>query len=183
MPVRRLFHEFVNGRGDLKYPDDPTWALSVKKDAPIVYSDPVVEYVNGVMVTPDNRGHPVDDIKTLGLVAGWTAYPFLGRVEAGEVKIAENNSYDGLLKQAIAGRIDGAYSNVASSQYYLEHIVGQPDALVFDENLPHVRSGRTLASISHPALIAKFNAFLKSHADEIDALKLAHAVEAGLDPN
>lgn len=55
-PVKRLFFEFVNGVGDLKYPDNPNWALQVKKDAQIAYSDPVVEYVNGVMVLPTNKG-------------------------------------------------------------------------------------------------------------------------------
>ena len=94
--------------------------------------------------------------------------------------MSENNSYAGLLKQAIAGRIDGAYSNVAASRYYLRQELGQPDALVFDRSMPHVRSARVLSSIRHPRLIAEFNDFLKSHAGKIRELKLQYAVEDGV---
>lgn len=64
LPVKRLFVEFSNGVGDFKYPDNPQWALHIKKDAPIVYSEPVVEYVNGVMVPPDAKGTGVDAISS-----------------------------------------------------------------------------------------------------------------------
>lgn len=182
-PVKRLFFEFVNGVGDLKYPDNPNWALQVKKDAPIVYSDPVVDYINGVMVLPSKAGQDVDEIRTLGLVAGWTPIRYLDRVEDGTVKIRENNDYAGLLKQTIVGRNDGAYSNVASSRYYLKNILNQPDALVFDETLPHVRAARSLASIKHPEIIEEFNAFLVERSDDIAALKRKHAVEDGVNPD
>lgn len=182
-PVKRLFFEFVNGVGDLKYPDNPNWALQVKKDAPIVYSDPVVDYINGVMVLPANQGQDVDEIKTLGLVAGWTPIRYLDRVEAGTVEIRENNDYAGLLKQTMLGRNDGADSNVASSRYYLKNILKQPDALVFDETLPHVRSARSLASIKHPEIIAEFNRFLEERSEDIAALKREHAVEDGVNPD
>lgn len=180
LPVKRLFVEFSNGVGDFKYPDNPQWALHIKKDTPIVYSEPVVEYVNGVLVPPDAKGTGVDAIRKLGLVVGWTPLGFQDRIEAGTVELHENNAYDGLLKQAILGRIDGAYSNVATSQYYLKNVLEQPDALVFDETLPHVRSARVLSSIKHLEIIAEFNAFLEERADEIQALKEQHAVEDGV---
>ena len=111
-PIKRLFFEFVNGAGDLKYPDNPKWALHIKKDAPIVYSDPVVEYIDGVMVRPSNKGAGIESIRILGLLAGWTPWPYMDRKNAGQVVFQENNSYAGLLKQAALGRNDGAYSNV-----------------------------------------------------------------------
>lgn len=104
-------------------------------------------------------------------------------MEAGKIKILENNDYAGLLKQTILGRNDGAYSNIASSRYYLNNILKQPDALVFDETLPHVRSARSLASIKHPEIIAEFNAFLVDRSDDIAALKQKYAVEDGVNPN
>lgn len=179
-PVKRLFFEFVEGAGDLKYPDNANWALHIKGDAEIHYSDAVVVYVNGVLVPPSDVGDGVDAIKKLGLVAGWTPIGFQEQIADGTVALYENNSYAGLLKQAIAGRIDGAYSNVATSRYYLKHELERPDALVFDETLPHVRSARVLSSIKHPHLIEEFNAFLQTHADEIRELKLQYAVEDGV---
>jgi polar amino acid transport system substrate-binding protein len=179
-PVKRLFFEFVNGVGDMKYPDNPKWALHVKKDAPIVYSDAVVQYIDGVMVLPSNKGNNIDSVKNLGVVAGWTPWVYMKRKKAGKVKLLENSSYEGLLKQAMFGRNDGAYSNVSTSQYYLKNVLKKPGALVFDDSLLHVRSARTLSSIKHPKLIAEFNSFLKSHSAQIEALKNKFSVEDGI---
>jgi len=179
-PVKRLFFEFVNGVGDLKYPDNPKWALHVKKDAPIVYSDAVVQYIDGVMVLPENKGKGLDNMRRLGVVAGWTPWVYMDRAKSGEVKLLENTSYGGLLKQTMFGRNDGAYSNIASSQYYLKNVLKKPGALVFDDTLLHVKSGRTLSSIKHPELIAEFNEFLKTNAEQIEGLKKQYAVEDGI---
>ena len=180
LPVKRLFFEFVNGTGDLKYPDNPQWQQKIKKDAAIVYSEPVVEYIDGVMVEPGNKGKSVDDVKKLGIVAGWTPWPYLGRKNDGMVEFLENSSYEGLLKQTMFGRNDGAYSNIAASQYYLKNILKKPEALAFDDTLPHVRSSRRLSSINHPELVEQFNAFLVEHASEVQALKEKYAVEDGI---
>ncbi|GAB5373672.1 MAG: hypothetical protein AcusKO_01340 [Acuticoccus sp.] len=179
-PVKRLFYEFVNGAGDLKYPDNAHWALYIKKDAPIHYSDAAVEYVNGVLVPPARVGAGVEDIAKLGLVTGWTPLGFQDQIADGAVELLENSSYAGLLKQAILGRIDGAYSNVATSRFYLRNVLKQPEALVFDSSLPHVRSARVLSSIKHPELIEEFNAFLVEEADAIAELKAIHAAEDGV---
>lgn len=179
-PVKRLFYVFVNGVGDLKYPDNAKWALHVKKEAKIHYSDAAVEYINGVMVLPAKVGGGTDRIKRLGLVAGWTPIGFQDRIKGGLTKLLENNSYSGLLKQAMLQRIDGAYSNVATSKYYLKNVLKKPGGLVFDRSLPHVRSARVLSSIKHPELIAEFNRFLKDKATAVRALKLKHAVEDGV---
>lgn len=181
LPVRRLFVEFVAGAGDLKYPDNPSWALHIKGDAPIVYSDAVVNYVNGVMVHPDTIGGGIERIRRLGLVAGWTPVGYQDSIERGDVELLENNSYKGLLRQAMMGRVDGAYSNVATSRYYLEHDIGEPTALVFDQALPHIRATRVVASIKHPDLIAEFNAFLEDNAAEIQKLKERFGVERGIE--
>lgn len=76
LPVKRLFFELVNGTGDLKYPDNASWALHIKKDAKIHYSDAAVEFVNGVLVKSENRNAGLESIKKLGLVAGWTPIGF-----------------------------------------------------------------------------------------------------------
>ena len=180
LPVKRLFLEFVNGAGDLKYPDNPKWQEKIKKDVAVVYSDAVVEYIDGVMVRPVDKGRSVDDLNTLGIAAGWTPWVYLDRVKSGQIELAENSSYEGLLKQTIFGRNDGAYSNIASSQYYLKNIFDDPGALVFDSSLPHVRSSRRLSSINHPELIQEFNLFLIEHAEEVSDLKQKYAVEDGI---
>lgn len=179
-PVARLFNEFIAGKVDLKYPDNAYWGGDLKKGQAVVYSAPVVEYIDGVNVLPAGKGKSVDAIKALGIVRGFTAWEWLDRVKAGSPELHENNSFTALLQQAMAGRVDGAYGNVAVVSHQLAVELKKPDALVFDPGLPHTRSHYHLSSIKHPQLIEEFNAWLGENADLVAKLKAEYAVEKGV---
>lgn len=180
VPVRRLFSLFLKGAVDLKYPDNPYWSADAKKDKNVAYSDPVVNYIDGVMVLPKNKGKGKGGIGKLGTVMGFTAFELLDDIKSGAVKINENKSFTALLKQTIAGRVDGAYANVAVANYHLREILKQPGALVFDPEIPHTRDAYRLSTIKHSALIEEFNAWMKENQPNIQAIKDKYAVEAGL---
>jgi len=181
LPVSRLFLSFVAGDIDLKYPDNAYWSADLKKDVKVVYSDPVVAYIDGVSVLPAAKGKPVDDFKTLGIVRGFTAWDWAKRLEEGKAKLQENNSFTGLLEQTILGRADGAYGNVAVVSYLLENDLKKPGALVFDAGLPHTKSDYHLSSIKRPEIIAEFNAWMKAEAATVAALKAEYKVERGVE--
>lgn len=180
LPVKRLFTEFLDGGVDLKYPDNPMWAAEEKAGKAITYSDPVVAYIDGVSVLPSRFGKGVEGIKTLGTVRGFTAWEWLDSVKAGKVVVAENDSFDGLVRQALVGRVDGAYANIAVVQRQLNTTLVQPGGLVFDPGLPHTRSYYHLSSLKHGAVIGRFNSWMSTHKGAIAALKARFQVEAGV---
>jgi ABC-type amino acid transport substrate-binding protein len=175
-PVKRLFSEFLGGKVDFKYPDNPFWRQDLKEGKNIVYSDPVLEYIDGVMVLPANKGNGLDRLKTLGTVMGFTAWDYLGLAKEGKVKISENNNLENLLKMTMAGRTDGAYANVAVARYNLSKTLNKPNGLVFDPELPHTKSNYLLSTLSHPEVIEKFNAWLAANTDKVQALKTKYKV-------
>ncbi len=177
-PIKRLYKQFLDGNVDLKYPDNSYWSAKLKEGKDIKYSDPLVEYIDGVMVVPEKKGDV--QLKVLGVIRGFTPFPYLELIKEKSITIEENTGYKGLLKQTLNNRVDGAYSNIAVSQYYLEKEFKNSQALVFDSSLPHVRSQRFLSSFKHPELIEEFNQFLKDHSDAIARLKQQHRVEEGL---
>lgn len=180
LPVARLFAEFVGLDVDLKYPDNVKWSADLKSKATVVYSDPVVNYIDGVNLPPDRVGKGVENLKVLGAVRGFTPWDWLDAVKSGAVKLQENNSFSAMLETALAGRVDGAYGNVAVAANVLENNLKQPGALVFDAGLPHTRSHYHLSSIKHPPLIAEFNAWMKANAAAVSALKAKYEVEKGV---
>lgn len=180
LPVARLFASFVEGSLDLKYPDNAYWSADIKKGSAVVYSQPVVAYVDGVNVPRAAVGKGPDAIKALGIVRGFTAWDWLDRIGAGKVDLRENNSFTALLKQTTMGRVDGAYGNVAVVNHLLEADLKEPGALVFDPGLPHTRSNYHLSSIRHPKLIEEFNGWMAANTAVIDALKTEYAVEKGV---
>ncbi len=179
-PIKRLYIEYLQGKFDLKYPDNPYWSADLKKKKDIKYSEPVVEYIDGVMVLPENKGKGIKNLKKLGVVAGFTPYAFLELIKTGEIEQNEIYNYERLLMLAILKRVDGVYSNIAVSRYYLKNIIKDKNALVFDPDIPHTRAQRHLSSIKHPEIIYEFNKFLKENYDIINKMKLKYKVEDGI---
>lgn len=180
-PVSRLFDEFLGKQSvDLKYPDNPYWSGEAKKAVKVVYSDPVVDYIDGVMVAAAKKGMNKDALKTLGIIKGFTAFEYLDALKAGQVVLDESTDYQALLKKCMAGRVDGAYGNVAVANWNLKENLKEAGALAFEPNLPHTKSSYLLSSIKHPQLVEEFNAWLKENKAAVDALKAKYQVEAGV---
>ncbi|GGB41122.1 hypothetical protein GCM10011316_11340 [Roseibium aquae] len=174
-PVKRLMNALVEGTIDLKYPDNALWSSDLKEGKNVVYSDQVVEYIDGVSVLPQNSGNGVGSVQVLGTVLGFTPFSWLDLINSGTVELSEVNGLDGLIKQAILGRVDAAYANVAVIQHQLAEM-SELNALVFDPNLPHTRDYYHLSSAVKPELIADFNDWMADNADRVEQLKREYGV-------
>lgn len=177
LPVSRLFETFLNSDElDFKFPDNEVWSADAKKGKHVVYSAPTVQYVDGVSVKPDMKNMKIEDLKVLGIIRGFTAWEFIDRIQNKSMSIEEISDYDGMLKKAILGRTDGAYSNIVVLNQRLKDM-GSPDALVFADGLPHTKSAYHLSSIKHPEVISEFNAWMSENQDKITRMKKELGVE------
>jgi hypothetical protein len=181
LPVNQLTHHLLNGSIDFKYPDSPNWAGDLKGGKGIAYSQPVVQYVDGVLVAPKRQGQGIDQLARLAVVDGWTPWTYQDRIGAGQTEVVRSADLGQMIKQALKQQADGAYYNVVVATYYLDNIRARPGALVFDPKLPHTRGTFALSSLRHPELIQRFDRFLAEHKAEVDALKARYRVEANLD--
>lgn len=171
LPVARLYDSFFAGELDFKYPDDPNWQQAARKGKAISYSDAVVSYIDGVLVTPDNKGKGMAALKVLGTVRGFTPWDYMAAINQGALKVQEVNDFGASLQQGIAKRVDGVYMNIDVGNYQLREVLKRPGALVFDDSLPHTRSAYKLSSMNNPKVIAEFSEFLKKNKAQVDALK------------
>jgi ABC-type amino acid transport substrate-binding protein len=180
LPVERLFDNFLNkkDRLDFKFPDNPMWRQDLKKGKKVTYSKSIAPYIDGVMVRPKNIGKGKKALKVLGTARGFTPWDYLGDLKKGKMRKQENNSFTGLIKQAIAGRVDGAYINIAVATYQLKHVLHKTGSLIFDNSLPHTNSHYLLSSIQHPEMIKKFDQFLKEKASDIAVLKQKYGINS-----
>ena len=176
VPVKRLFNDFLAGKFDLKFPDSAYWQSEMKQGKNVIYSDPVLEYIDGVLVAPTEIGKGKEQLKNLGVPRGFTPWEYLNDVENKAITITEGNSLKNLVKMAETKRIDGVYFSIIVAKYFLEHTQFASDALVFDKTLPHTRSTYHLSSVKHPKVVAEFNAFMKANFAKIEALKAKYNV-------
>lgn len=176
-PITRLNKNFLKGSVDFRFPDNGYWAQDQKKGYDIKYSEPVIGFIDGVMVSPDNKGKGIDNLKRLGLVRGFTAWDYLDLIKKRSVVIKEANSLTSLIKLTTNKRNDGAYFNIDVATYFLNETLKAPGSLVFDPELPHTKSSYSLSSFKHPKIIEQFNHFLIEQADWIKTVKEKYHVK------
>ncbi|MFD2111433.1 substrate-binding periplasmic protein [Thiorhodococcus fuscus] len=171
MPPSRLLASLLRDRIDFKYPDDPSWRSELRVGHDIRYSRPIVSYLDGTLVTPARVGDPISEIRTLGAVIGFTPVAWAGRIGAGHVTLMENADFSALFRQVLAGRLDGAYANIAVAKAQSARILGNAEALVYDPNLPHFTGQYRLSSRHHAEILARFDRWLLDNAEEVSRLK------------
>ena len=176
LPIKRLFKGFFDGDLDFKFPDSPYWKQDSKKDKNVIYSDSVVEYVDGVLVKPDKLGKGKESLHSLGVLRGFTAWDFLSDIQEKKISLREVNSLEALIKMAKSGRVDGVYFNVIVANYFQEKTLFDKGGVLFDKSLPHTRSHYYLSSIKHPRVIAEFNQFLATNQSLVASLKAKYEV-------
>ena len=181
LPVEQLLPALLSGQVDFKYPDSETWAQAQKAGKPLSYSQAVVDYVDGVLVAPQRQGQPVEQLKRLAMVNGWTPRGYQERIDTGQIELTYSDDLRQMIRQALRKDTDGAYFNVVVATHYLDNIRARPGALVFDPGLPHNRGSFYLSSLKHPELVQRFDRFLVEQHAEIADLKARYQVEANLD--
>ncbi len=176
MPWKRVMTEFTNNNVDFVFPDNPYWSGEDKAGKEIIYSDSVVQYIDGVVVLPANKNKGINQLKKLGTLRGFTPWDYFEQIESGAITVIETSNFTGLLNQAIGKRIDAAYIEISVAQYYLDKKMNKPSALVFNSQLPHTKGSYYLSSIRYNRIIEEFNRFLISKKNDIDMLKRKHKV-------
>ena len=94
--------------------------------------------------------------------------------------VFENDSFIALLKQVSLKRVDGAYINVEVARYQLRATLRQPDALVFDPDLPHTKDFYYFSSVKHPKVIQEFNEFLASETVLYEQIRKKLGIESSI---
>ncbi len=162
MPIKRLYESLLSESIDFKFPDHPYWATDLKKDFSVQYSDPVVGFTDGVLVLTENAKLLSHQLRSLGFVRGFTAWPYLEGINSGKIKARELNSLKSLLLLTLNQGVDGAYFNVAVAQTLLKNEFDGHPVLVLAESLPFDRNNYRASSLKASAPFKEFNQYLQS---------------------
>lgn len=171
MPVNRLFDALLSGEVDLKYPANPAWHRRQKDDVSVAYSQPVVTYVEGLMVPPQRRGAGLAAVKRISILRGFTPTGYEAQRNAGTVEFLAFDTTADVLRAALDDRSDAAYVERSVGEYILREVLKQPGALVFDTSVPSTRADFLLASTRHPELMRLFDRFLNAQRAEVEKIR------------
>lgn len=171
LPVERLYRALLDDKIDFKYPDNPSWRKELREGRTLIYSLDIAPFLDGVLVRPGQIASPGSGLKRYGTIRGFTPWPLLPAQREGRVELSENNTMSGLLRQVLAGRLDGAYVNVDVAKHLLSRTPTSSDGLVFDPDLPHSRAHYHLSTLNYPTIIAELNDWLLRNQDRVIALQ------------
>lgn len=183
LPVPRLYASLFEGQLDFKFPDNAYWKKEQRAGKKIFYSDPVAAFIDGTNVLPGRKINNAAEIHRLGTMGGFTPWSWMDAIKAGKITLSENTRLEALVKQALAGRVDGVYASVAVINYQLDHVLKQPGALVFNPALPYSRDNYHLSTLKHPEILIEFNDWMRKNRDRVAALKSKYGVEKGVSSN
>lgn len=178
-PVKRYYLELVQGKTDFIIPDTENWSSEVKKGHDVFYSSPFLISIDGLLVKTEQKDAKIASIKRVGTPMGFTPWAIIDKVNSGEISLSYNPSQRGLLLQILEDRIDAAYICVSVGMYYAKHELERDERFMFAQNMPYSRDKWRLSTIKHPAMIKKFDQWLKENADWVTKKKKEMAVELG----
>lgn len=171
MPVPRLYQALIEGRIGFKYPDNPSWQAEFKQAAGIVYSRPVVSYLDGIMVRPARLARAAEPLRALALVRGFSL-PAETPWKATPPLLQEQSSLGAAIRDTMLGHSEGLFGNIMVLQHQMRQVMMLPaDSLVFDPRLPHQRGSYHLSARGQQALLTKFDIWLLRETSLIEALK------------
>ena len=177
LPVVRLFKHFCDGKVDLKFPDNKNWGGDFKKGKTVIYSDPIVQYIDGVLTLKGKQDLKHQDLKKLGTVRGFTPWDYIGDIKEKNIELHEGSSLGQLLQMLKKERIDGIYGNVAVCFHEANKINID---IAFCKQLPHTKDNYHLSTIEHPEIIEEFNAYLKNNQSKIQEWVKQHKADEGI---
>ncbi|CCK77868.1 MAG: transporter substrate-binding domain-containing protein [Oleispira antarctica] len=177
MPVPRLFNEFVKGSIALKFPDNPLWSASLSSTVKVHYSEPVLNITESLLVLKQDKPEVAkENIKTVGTILGFSTPGIAMPVANHEFKTIKTKKVEQLIHMLVSERVQGVYFNKNVAQNLITKMYPKK-SLVRHSQYPPFQYAYHLSSIKHPKLIEKFNAFLISHAKELDIIRSRYGLK------
>lgn len=175
LPIKRLYYELTTGKVDLKFPDDNTWGKAFKQNYDVIYSKPVVDYMDGFFTTKEGI-HSMDDINSIAYVRGFSPEILASSKTLRNVTVIETRELDDAIALTLNNRVDAFYANIQDGYWLLKNRF-HANQLVYNESLPHNKSSYSASTVHNPEVLDDFNQFLDQNQPLILTLKEHYAKE------
>ncbi|KAB8041108.1 transporter substrate-binding domain-containing protein [Silvanigrella paludirubra] len=173
-PVKRLYIEFLlkNSNLDAKFPDNPLWNKEQKVEAQkkIFYSDPILEYTDGAFVLNENKNLNINNLKSIGILAGFSPIGYEEKINSGNIIVEESFNVNSLLEKLLRKRLDAVYLSkfvmICKTQK-----LKKSNLVLFSNKLPNNSGYYYISTSKYPKFIKLFNEFLKNKKNTINKMQ------------
>ena len=165
LPIKRIYKSLIVDQSiDLKFPDNPSWRSTYRDKNSLTYSDPIIQFTDGVLIKTPNIESNSFQLETLGCIRGFTPIPYLNQIASGELQLIEFSNTSELLLAVANDKINGAYLNIDVAAHQMKQLFNNQALLTFAKNLPFSKDYYYLSTVNEKEIIVKFNAFMKKNS-------------------
>lgn len=166
LPIKRIYKSLMVDQSiDLKFPDNPSWRSTYREEIPLIYSDPFIQFTDGVMIKSANIDSSSFKLEILGSIRGFTPVPYLKQIASGGLQLIEFSNTSELLLAVANDKIDGAYLNIDVAAHQMKLLFRNQSPLTFAKKLPFNKDYYYLSTVNEKEVILKFNAFMKKNVE------------------
>ena len=177
LSVPRMFKEFLDDRSvDFMYPNNQYWGGGSLQKKNVIFSEPVVSYIDGVVVLEENKNMTLKELKTLVVMKGFDTLQYRDLARKRKIQIYEHSDVQSLLRMVVGKRMQGAYINPIVAAYQMNTVMNEKP-LYLAVNLPYIESSYLLSTLKYKKVIEEFNEFLIKEKELIKRLKIQYQVE------
>lgn len=164
LPIKRIYKSLIVDQSiDLKFPDNPSWRSTYREEISLTYSDPFIQFTDGVMIKTANIDSSSFKLEILGSIRGFTPVPYLKQIASGALQLIEFSNTSELLLAVANNKIHGAYLNIDVATHQMKQLFKNQSTLTFAKKLPFSKDYYYLSTVNEKAVILKFNAFMKKN--------------------
>ncbi|MEK2646923.1 substrate-binding periplasmic protein [Bdellovibrio sp. BCCA] len=176
--IPRMFKVFLeDATVDFMYPNNEYWDAEHQRKKGVLFSSPVVTYVDGIVVRPENKKISLAQLKSIGIIKGFDPIQYKDLVKEKKIKMYEHSDVVALLKMVLNKRVQGAYLNPLVAAYYLKTHVKSDEMLVLADKLPFINSSYYFSTIKYSKVLEEFDEFLKKERSFFHKLKIQYGVQ------
>ena len=182
LPIKRFNQWYIEQEIDFKFPDNVRWQQQAEKELAIIFSDPVLRLTSGVYMLKSRLPMARGEVKSLGTILGFHPTLWLDDIRAGKVALQEESSPLSIVKHVLRGNLDATNIDGNVIRYNLASLKRSGE-LVLNRAIRHESYAYHFSTIKYPEVIEQFDAFLKSHAGFIRALRQKYNITESMNLN
>ena len=141
-PIKRLYVEFLSKNSNL----------------------------DGAFVLNENKNLNLNNLKSIGILAGFSAIGYEEKIRSGKVIIEESFNVNSLLEKLLRNRIDAVYLSKFVMTCKTQKLK-KSNLVLFSNKLPNSSGYYYISTSKHPKFIKIFNEFLNNKKETINKMQ------------
>lgn len=177
LPAEQYQDWFEQHSIDFRFPDNPKWT---NWSHTLFYSQAVISFCDVTRVLPENNWMRKPDISRLGTLPNHPlSNDWIRQVKKGYSTVHEYQTAAQLVHALISGDVDAILAEHSQVDDGVAQLALGSDVLAPSQFIPDIKDDLRISSELYPAMLEKFDQYIKTHQAFITQIARRHGIDNG----